>query len=149
MLLIRFLSTRWSQTNPPPVHHNHRLKKKIDLFLCSSNLVNRAAKSQYIRGTMFFYIYAVIRSAHAKSISELCYLQIFNTTEINNVVCLAGRYTPRQTHQSTRSATTWKSLSSPTIPFTQGADTKWFCGFVSPHCAAANRQGHWLTDWNY
>lgn len=84
MLLIRFLSTRWSQTNPPPAPHNRHLKKKKDSFLCSCNLVNRAAKSQYVRGTV---PYTVIRNAHAKA-TEQCYLQMSKATEINNNVCV-------------------------------------------------------------
>lgn len=38
-------------------------KKKRDLFLCSSNLVSRAAESQYIMRTMFFFF--LIRNVQA------------------------------------------------------------------------------------
>lgn len=120
------ISNKPTPSAPPPP------PKKVFffIFLCSSNLVHKAAKSQCIRDSIIFPIIT----------NEYCYLLIWKEITL----CFFAekekekKKLARHSFQSTHLAKTPNHCQLPQSLSPSGADTEWFCGLVVP-CLCGSR----------
>lgn len=63
-------------SNKPTPSAPQPLPEKGDLLLCSSNLVNRAAKTLIYKGEKLLFPHTVIKNVHGRAVLHLCCLQI-------------------------------------------------------------------------